>query len=312
MSLPAYDIDPASVERAFPPGESVPRLLADFMHWLQGRMWGSVGAFRIVGTFADTAPIYDGSPLRADFALFLYLPDGSKAGFWRAGRPHLDSAPVVLVDSEGQYRTLAGSLEGFLARLALRRFHDTDLDVHLASEDATGELAAWLGERLGVADLGGLAEAPAKTPDFKAAMYDWSAKREAYWAQHPTLAQISERLTRLRPEGKNSWETTSFEIAIVGARFQARVLQAGRQPFAEAESVEAPLRDLREAMMRERPDLGLWFFMRFGLNQDGRIYPSFDYECRPEFDGTPADLADARADLERAPRPQRWIPLWAV
>jgi hypothetical protein len=309
----SYSIDAASVERAFPPGKSTPLLLTEFMRWLQDRTWGSVGCFRVEGRFADAAPIYDGAPLRADFALFLYLPDGSQVGLWRAGRPSLDGAPVALLDSEGQHRTLAGSLEAFLSKLALRQFEDSDLDVHEDNEDdAADELASWLDERLGGADLFALATAPTDAPDFAKAMRAWTAEREAYWGQRPELAEASRRLTRLRPEGRNAWDTTTFEVGIVGERYCARVLQGGRQPFAEAAEIEAPLRALRDAMGRERPQLGLWFFMRFHLAADGRISPSFDYEKRPEIDGAPADPADARADLKRAPRPERWIPLWAV
>jgi hypothetical protein len=50
--------------------------------------------------------------------------------------------------------------------------------------------------------------------------------------------------------------------------------------------------------------------MSFGLHADGRMLPSFDYETRPMFDEQPAELSGARADLSRAPRPERWVPEW--
>jgi len=31
---------------------------------------------------------------------------------------------------------------------------------------------------------------------------------------------------------------------------------------------------------------------------------------RPIIDGEPALLAEAKADLARAPRPERWVPKW--
>ena len=50
--------------------------------------------------------------------------------------------------------------------------------------------------------------------------------------------------------------------------------------------------------------------MSFVMSADGRILPSFDYETRPMIGDAPADLTEARADLRRAPRPERWVPAW--
>jgi len=63
-------------------------------------------------------------------------------------------------------------------------------------------------------------------------------------------------------------------------------------------------------MWRGMPNLGLWYSMTFALDPDGRIMPSFDYETRPTINELPADIAQARADLARAPRPERWVPGW--
>ncbi|KAG5730884.1 hypothetical protein E4T56_gene5711, partial [Termitomyces sp. T112] len=77
-------------------------------------------------------------------------------------------------------------------------------------------------------------------------------------------------------------------------------------PFEEAASIQSLLRELREQMWRAQPELGLWSRMSFGLYADGRIMPCFDYEARPAIDGEPAKLSEAKADLARAPRPERW------
>ena len=112
------------------------------------------------------------------------------------------------------------------------------------------------------------------------------------------------------PEGKNSWDRTHFEVSLAGGQFQIRVLRRGRQPVEEADAVEPLLRDLRDTMWHEQSSLGLWYSMAFVLSADGRIFPRFDYETRPTFNERPVDLAEAKADLVRAPRPAKWVPAW--
>ncbi|WP_245305591.1 hypothetical protein [Bradyrhizobium sp. LTSP857] len=50
--------------------------------------------------------------------------------------------------------------------------------------------------------------------------------------------------------------------------------------------------------------------MSFGLYAEGRVMPNFEYDVRPTIDGEPALLSEAKADLARAPRPERWVPKW--
>src|SRR5262245_38530761 len=114
-----YSIDIKSICRAFPPGSEPPPLLIDFATWLDGRPWGSVGCFEIVGQFSDEAPIVDGGPLRESFALFGWLPEGSSFGAWLGAGDDVTSAPIVVLGSEGQHEILATSLEGLLAKIAL-------------------------------------------------------------------------------------------------------------------------------------------------------------------------------------------------
>jgi hypothetical protein len=113
-----------------------------------------------------------------------------------------------------------------------------------------------------------------------------------------------------RPKGKNPWDRTHFEVAIAGTQYQARVLRRGRQPIEEAALIEPLLRGLRDDMWQAQPALGLWYAVSLALSADGRIMPRFDYETRPTIGELPADLAQARADLARAPRPERWVPPW--
>ncbi len=314
LSDSPYRIDLDSVRRAFPPGTEAPPLLLDFAAWLTGRPWGSVGCFGLVGQFSDHAPIVDGSPLRNDFALFLRLPEGSAVGAWYGAGIDAVNSPIVALGSEGQNEILAASLEGLLAKIALRHFEEgrkwTDFAPHEDAEDATGELANWLGTRLGTKDLEKLTEAPSGLADFSRWAEKWCRDREHFWSTHPAMVDLAGRLIEHRPKGKNPWDRTHFEVAIVGTQYQVRVLRRGRQPIEEATLIEPLLRGLRDDMWRAQPALGLWYSMSFALSADGRIVPCFDYETQPMIAESPADLAQARADLHLAPRPERWVPAW--
>lgn len=310
LSEPPYRIDLDSIRRVFPPGTEPPPLLLDFAAWLTGRPWGSVGCFGLVGQFSDDAPILDGSLLRNDFALFMRLPEGSVVGTWYGAGPDAANAPIVVLGSEGQNVILAASLEGLLAKIALRHFEESDLAPHEDAEDATGALADWLVKRLGARHLETLTEAPTVLLDFGRWAERWCRDREAFWSTHPTMVEIAGHLVAHRPKGNNPWDRTRFEVAIVGRQFQVRVLRRSRQRIEEARLIEPLLCDLRDEMWRAEPALGLWYSMSFALSADGRTFPRFDYETRPTIDEFPADLAQARTDLLRAPRPGRWVPTW--
>jgi hypothetical protein len=287
-------------------------LLLDFAAWLQGRAWGSVGCFNLVGDFTDSAPIVDGSPLRDQFALFARLPEGSVVGCWYGAGGRAANAPIVLLGSEGQHEIIATSLEGLLAKIAFQRFEQdeewTDFTPHEDAEDATDELAEWLVNRLDGKDLEGLAARPTGLQGFGRWMTKWCRDREEFWATHPTMVELARHLAAHRPAGKNS--TTHFEVAIAGSQYQVRVLRRGHQPVEEAAAIEPLLRGLRDERWRAQNNLGLWYSMSFAMSADGRILPRFDYQARPMIGDAPADLAEARADLRRAPRPERWVPAW--
>jgi hypothetical protein len=79
---------------------------------------------------------------------------------------------------------------------------------------------------------------------------------------------------------------------------------------AEAAAVEPILRGLRDEQCRLDPDLGLWTSGTLNLMADGTMRANFYYDERPTIGGAPADIAEGRADLARAPRPKRWVPVW--
>lgn len=312
MSEPTYVIDLESIRRTVPLHLEVPPLLLDFAAWLDGRSWGTVGCFDLAGQFAEQAPIVDGSLLRNELALFFHLPEGSAVGAWCQPSMTLESAPIVVLGSEGQHEVLAPNLAGLLARIALQCFEDrwSDFAPHEDGDDCTAELGDWLKRRLRLDSLDSIAIAPPDSSTFAGWLDKWCEDREEYWARHPLMVELGRRLQTYRPTGKNTWDHTSFEAAIVGSKYQVRVLRRGRQPIEQSSEIEPILRQLRDEMWRERPSLGLWQAMSFRLYADGRILPDFDYETRPLFDETLVDSAEARNDLARAPRPARWTPTW--
>jgi hypothetical protein len=311
LSDTPYPVDVDSVRKAFPPGMEAPPLLLDFAGWLKGRPWGSVGCFSLQGQFADAAPLFDSSPLRDRFALFMRLPDGSTVGAWYGAGLDPDNPPIVGLGSEGDYAILAPSLDGLLSKLTLQEFEGAwhDLLPNDEVECQTSELARWLAGRPAAEEIPPEADS-SDIPDFRGFIEKWSRDREDFWANHRMMAELGWRLAMYLPTGKNSWDKTRFEVAIVGTQYEARIFQRGPQPFPEAAAIEPLLRELRDEMRLAQPELGLWFSMRFGLYADGRVMPQFDYDSRPTIAGAPAPLSEAKADLVRAPRPARWVPAW--
>ncbi|HEX8417363.1 MAG TPA: hypothetical protein VF641_07135, partial [Methylobacterium sp.] len=273
MSEPRYVVDWEQVRRAFPPGLEPPALLRGFGAWLGGRPWGSVGCFDLSGSLSEEAPIVDGSPLRREFGLFLHLPDGGKAGFWY--RPGHDprQAPIVGLGSDGEAAVLASSLEGFLARLALKHFDDgrswSDFAPRGDVDDAIPDLAGWLCDHAGLTDLERLAQADPDSTEFARRMESWMLEREAFWAEHPAMTAIARHLEPHRPQDDVPWGRTWFVAAIVGDIFELRVLHRGPQPVPEAPAIEPILRALRAEQARSDPDLGLWFGADLQLGGDG-------------------------------------------
>ncbi len=327
MARDPYIVRTETLPSAFPPGHEPPQLLLDFADWLKGRPWGSLGCFRLQGTLSDEAPIVDGSALRREFSLFLYLPDGSLVGFWHPDGVPTPSSPVVGLGSEGDAALLAGSLEGFLAKLAADAFSDSawsDLaaaeeddeeedegnPTRAADDDARDALAEWLAGRVGSERLDTLAGEVCDSTAFAARMDAWMHEREAYWAGHSILTEIGRALAAHRPPGKTPWDRTQLRAAIVGTLCEVQVYRAGPQPVPEIAQVEPLLRALRDEQHRADPDLGLWFEAHLALDAKGCILPCFDYQTRPILGGAPAPVEQARSDLSRAPRPARWVPDW--
>ncbi|QRO02131.1 hypothetical protein JRI60_25520 [Archangium violaceum] len=130
---------------AAPKGHEVPPLLADVGAWVARQTHGKLGWFDALA--AEAIP-KEWNPekadrLRRDAFAFLHLPDGSLLALVNTGAKA--PAAVALLGSEGEARTVANSLEEFLA---LWSQGETGIDELDDEEGASGRkaLAAWLKE----------------------------------------------------------------------------------------------------------------------------------------------------------------------
>lgn len=127
-------------------GRDVPALLTAFGAWLGTQTHGSLGYFDALKIDHVPPTWHEGAADRLEKAAFTFLNlgDGSLLALLDTGRAKAPRA-VVLLDSEGEARTVATSLEEFLHLLAKGETGVGDLD----DEEATGRsaLAAWLGEK---------------------------------------------------------------------------------------------------------------------------------------------------------------------
>ena len=302
---------------AFPPGVSVPPLLRDFRAFLATLPEGSLGGFDLQPHRLDGYWIEGGEDLYAHFALFLHLADGTALGYWLREPDTVEGAPIVLLGSEGDAQVVADGLEGLLARVALGRFEpDTPLAGMLPQPDEDGapgedrrpELAAWLRRRLGVQDLEALVPVRGASPDLAAwlrARADAIVAREREDAHHQALTRV---LEPYRP--REPWAPANFTVHVVGPHFEAWHLHRGPQPFPEAALLEAPVRAIREAQAHRQPERGAWFRALVRLEASGHARVLADYAQRPELRAAQPTAADFRAELERFPRTEAWMPKW--
>jgi hypothetical protein len=157
-----FSFDVAQVTRAFSPSIGIPKLLARFGQWLDGKPWGSVGCFEFGTNWADR--YFRGAELHYDkFAMFLELPEYSSVGLW-LGDEGACQTPVILLEPHDEHVVVAPSLESFLARIALGDLpDDLPLCEFLYQQRGEGEvpdlrfdLQTFLKGETGIGDLDGL------------------------------------------------------------------------------------------------------------------------------------------------------------
>jgi hypothetical protein len=145
-----YHVDLESITRNFPKGVPVPPLLGDFARFAGQCEHGSLGWFDSIGGEPMNENVvgdHDATLLvRERVGLFLSLPDGSQLALWHHEGAPAAAPAVVLVESEGQHRTLAPTLEAFLLAWGQGKTGVSDLDDAEAGESRAA-LRDWLASR---------------------------------------------------------------------------------------------------------------------------------------------------------------------
>ena len=188
-----------------PKGHVVPALLQDVGAWVKKQEHGSLGWFDVLGTEAIPKEWDEANAARlqkSGFA-FLSLPEGSLLALLTTGAK---SPPaVVLLGSEGDRRTVANSLEEFLALWSNGETEISELDDEDAA-DGRGLLAKWLKAKK--------VKAP-KTKDFDfQAWLDGDAKAPPAKAAAPAKAIARKPTATLKKLGPKAQKLAS----IVGVR----------------------------------------------------------------------------------------------
>lgn len=130
-----------------PKGHVVPPLLAEVGAWIAKQEHGSLGWFDAMITEAIPKEWDEerAEHLRNNAFSFLRLPDGSMLALVNTGAK--TPAAVALLDSEGDSRTIADSLEEFLLLWSKADTSVDDLDEGDEDHDARGALAKWLKDK---------------------------------------------------------------------------------------------------------------------------------------------------------------------
>ena len=145
--MATFSVNLASIQKKFPKGMQVPPLLEAFAPWVAKMLDGSLGNFEVMagGKYVDGALSAEANKkIAAATGIFMSFGEGSQLALWN----HDDDAPpaVVLIESEGQHRTVAPSLEAFFEAWSKQKT-ETELDGKYLDDGPPqrhAELAAWL------------------------------------------------------------------------------------------------------------------------------------------------------------------------
>ena len=136
-----------TLRRAFPQDIAPPQLLFDFAAWLSERTKRELGYYTLKPRDAsDYVPA--GVPVDDDLALFFRLSEGSAAGLWFGESRVPDTAPFVVMGSEGGLDIYAPNLACMLHRMAIDAFEEDYVEADFAfranKANVTSDLLDWL------------------------------------------------------------------------------------------------------------------------------------------------------------------------
>jgi hypothetical protein len=316
-------IDLAGIERNWPDGRQVPKLMAPWPN-------GSFGYARFSSTRFDDYWIELGGELNEQFGIFMKLPEGTNIAVWFHDGAVRDAEPVIELGSEGELHVLAPNLKSFFAMWADGTLAKSSVAFHeLIETDAETTPEEKAQRPIFAAQMRALvAQAPGHAPGVPAPnltnfMEHWGTTARAKIAADPLMQSISKLLDAdipIRPVGSDPATTYVFpafyQVRIAGARvdIQTAALPPDYTTFAplpEKDALIPLLLQVREARARANPGRGLWHSAVLELYEDRTAVLKASWEFEPEFrEGGRMTKAEFEADLARFPKSPRWREPW--
>jgi hypothetical protein len=315
-----YLVDLASVERCWPVGHDVPKLIVDVASLMAKSPAGSIGCFTIKGNRFDDYWIENGGELSEQFGNFLTLSEGTRISLWFHEGAVRGAEPVIEIGSEGELKVLAPNLKSFLTNWADgHAHHELDPDPEDQEEDAADRAR----NRIALSGqmrvlINAVPDHPPGAPvsDLPHFMEFWQKQATLDLAADPTLQAIARCLDAHIPRDKEPWETIHMHLRVAGPRVE---IQTNAVPPDYKTFVPLPERDAliplvlqaREERARLHPERGLWHSASLELSAVGQAVIKASWEFEPEFrNGGRITKAEFEADLARFPKSQRWREPW--
>ncbi len=322
-------IDLAGIQRNWPDGHHLPKLIFDVAKLMAPWTNGSFGYPRFGSTRFDDYWIELGGDLSDDFGIFMKLPEGTNIGLWFHEGAVKGAEPVIELGSEGQLTVFAPNLKTFFASWADGQLPENSVAYNelVKAEDATPEAKT---QRERQADLmrAIVAQAPDHPPsapvnNIAKFMEQWSEKARASIAADPVMQSILRLLEAhipRYPEGSDP-ETAyvspvAYQIRIASQRveIQPPALPPDYTIFAplpERDALIPLILQAREARAHSHSGRGLWHDAMLELGADRTVILKASWEFEPSFrDGGRMTKAEFEADLLRFPKSPRWREPW--
>jgi hypothetical protein len=132
------------------------------------------------------------------------------------------------------------------------------------------------------------------------------------YTEEKNLTQTEDMMKSLFVEGSLSWVSASFDVLIVGKKFEIwRRSIESYQPVQEICELEPLFREVRNENANQAPEQGLWFSAYVDVNPDGNVKVTrFDETDPPNFLGEIPSRENYMEDLLKFPRSNEFVPNW--
>jgi hypothetical protein len=325
----AAAIDLAGIERNWPDGRSVPKLIVDVANLMSPWPTGALGFPRFKSTRFDDYWIELGGDLNDHFGMFINLPEGTNIAVWFHAGAVKDAEPVIELGSEGELSVLAPNLKSFFARWAEGTLPNSSVAFNELISDSGLTLEEKAQRPHYAAQMQSVVRQTTDHPSGLPAqniakfMEQWGATARASIAADPLMQEIltllDDRIPR-RPEGSDPDTTytfpASYQVRIAGPRveIQSRAVPPDYttfEPLPERDALIPLILQAREARARSHPGRGLWHSAMLELYEDRTVILKASWEFEPEFRiGGRMTKAEFDADLARFPKSPRWREQW--